>query len=101
MARWIAVIVAVAIAAAVGLLAGYARWGTQAVQVQRVQQRLEATDAEATALRDEKRQLEDKLEQLTMQLERLEPENPTLLKEYSTHHLLTGQGAELPARPPK
>jgi uncharacterized protein HemX len=101
MARWIAVMVAVAMAAGVGLLAGYIRWGTQAVQVQRVQQRLEATDAEAAALRDQKRQLEEKVEQVTKEQDRLAQENETLRKEYTTQQLLTGQGGELPARPPK
>jgi TolA-binding protein len=101
MARWIAVIVAVAIAAGVGVLAGYTRWGTQATQVERLQQRWEATDTEATALRDQKRQLEEKVEQVTKEQERLAQENETLRKEYTAQQLLTGQGGELPARPPK
>jgi uncharacterized protein HemX len=101
MARWIAAIVALVIAAGVGLLAGYIRWGTQATQVERLQRRLEATDTEAAALRDQKRQLEEKAEQVTKEQERLAQENETLRKEYTTQQLLTGQGGELPARPPK
>jgi uncharacterized protein HemX len=101
MARWIAVIVAVVIAAAVGLVTGYIRWGTQATHVERVQQRLQATEAEAAALRDQKRQLEEQVEQVTKEQERLAQENETLRKEYTTQQLLTGRGGELPARPPK
>jgi predicted nuclease with TOPRIM domain len=101
MARWMAVIVAVAIAAGAGLLAGYIRWGTEATQAQRLQQRLQVTDAEAAALRDQKQQLEEKVEQVTKEQERLAQENEALRKEYTTQQLLTGQGSELPARPPK
>jgi predicted nuclease with TOPRIM domain len=101
MARWIAAIVAVAIAAGAGLLAGYIRWGPEAMQAQRLQQRLQVTDAEATALREQKQQLEEKVEQVTKEQERLAQENETLRKEYTTQQLLTGQGGELPARPPK
>jgi uncharacterized protein HemX len=101
MARWIAVIVAVAIATGAGVLAGYIRWGLQATQVEQLQQRLEASDTEATTLRDQKQQLEEKVEQVTKEQERLAQENETLRKEYTTQQLLTGQGGELPARPPK
>jgi uncharacterized protein HemX len=101
MARWIAAIVAVVIAAGIGLLAGYIRWGAQVAQVERLQQRLEAADAEATALRNQKGQLEQRVEQVTKEQERLGQENETLRKEYTTQQLLTGQGGELPARPPK
>jgi len=101
MGRWIAVIVAVAIAAGVGLLAGYIRWGAQATQAERLQQRLEASGAETAALRDQKQRLEERVEQVTKEQERLAQENEALRKEYTTQQLLTGQGGELPARPPK
>jgi predicted nuclease with TOPRIM domain len=101
MTRWVAVIVAVAIAAGAGLLAGYIRWGMEATQVQRLQQRLHETDAEAAALREQKQQLQEKVEQVAKEQERLAQENETLRKEYTTQQLVTGQGGELPARPPK
>jgi uncharacterized protein HemX len=101
MARWIAVIVAVFIAAGTGVLVGYIRWGSRATQVERLQQRLEASDTEATTLREQKQKLEEKVEQVTQEQERLAQENETLRKEYTTQQLLTGQGGELPARPPK
>ena len=101
MGRWIIAIVAVAIAAAIGVLVGYVRWGTQAAHVERLQQQLEVTGSEATALREQKRDLEQRVEQVTKEQERLAQENEALRKEETKQQLLTGQGGELPARPPK
>ncbi len=101
MGRWILVIIAVLIAAGLGLLAGWVRWGTEAVHVDRLQQQLQIRDSEATTLRDQKRQLEERVEQITREQERLAQENDALRKEETTQQLLTGQGGELPARPPK
>ncbi len=101
MGRWILAIVAVLIAAGIGLVVGYVRWGTEAVHVERLQQQLQVSDAEATALREQKRELEQRVEQVTHEQERLALENESLRKEQTKEQLLTGQGGELPPRPPK
>ncbi len=101
MGRWILAIVAVLVAAGIGLVVGYVRWGTEAVHVQRLQQQLQVRDSEATTLREQKRELEQRVEQVTREQERLAQENESLRKEQTKEQLLTGQGGELPPRPPK
>ncbi len=101
MGRWILAIVAVLIAAGIGLVVGYVRWGTEAVHVERLQQQLQVRDSEATTLREQKRELEQRVEQVTREQERLAQENESLRKEQTKEQLLTGQGGELPPRPPK
>src|SRR5262245_36146991 len=101
MGRWVAVVCAVVAAAAIGFLAGYVRWGGPAAQVQRAQQRMQEMDTEATTLRQQKRELEDRVDQISKEQERLARENEVLRKEHTTEQLLTGQGGELPAKPPK
>lgn len=101
MARWIAVTLMVVLAAGVGFLSGYVWWGTAATRVERLQQQTQTTDSEVAALRDQNRQLEERVQQVTKEQERLAQENETLRKEQTKQQLLTGQGGELPARPPK
>lgn len=101
MARWIAVIVMVGLAAGVGFLSGYLYRNTAATRSELPQQQGTTTESEVSALRDQNRQLEERVQQVTKEQERLAQENEALRKEQTTHQLLTGQGGELPARPPK
>ena len=101
MGRWIVIVGAVAAAAAVGFLAGYLHWATQVNQVLQLRRQAQASDSEAAALRNEKQQLEERIDQITKEQERLAQQNETLRKERTTQQLLTGQEGDLPARPPK
>lgn len=101
MLRWIVTVVGIVIAAGAGLFIGYVRWGTQAPQLQRVEEHLEATKTEAAALRDQKQDLERRLDQVAKEQERLAQENEILRKQQTTEQLLTGRGGELPNLPPK
>ncbi|HEX7408786.1 MAG TPA: hypothetical protein VF515_14190 [Candidatus Binatia bacterium] len=101
MARWVVIIGAVAVAAAVGFLAGYVHWASQVTQLQQLQRRAQSSDSEEAALRSEKQQLEERIDQITKEQERLAQENETLRKERTKQQLLMGQEGELPARPPK
>ena len=98
MGRWIATIIVVLLAAAAGFFVGYARRDKQASEVEH---RLEATHAEVTTLHDEKQELEQRLQEVTKEQERLAQENEILRKQQTTEQLLTGKGGELPALPPK
>ncbi len=101
MVRWIAIFCGVLLAAGLGLWVGYVRWGKQAAQVERVEQRLQTLTSEATSLRDQKQDLEQRLEQISKEQERLARENDILRQQRTTEQLVTGQGGELPALPPK
>jgi hypothetical protein len=52
-------------------------------------------------LREEKQELQQRLEQLSKEQERLAQENEILRKQQTTEQLLTGKGGELPAHPLK
>jgi TolA-binding protein len=101
MGRGVAITLFILLAAAAGFFAGYARWGKEAAQVQQVEQRLETTHSEVTTLRDQKQDLEQRLQQVTKEQERLAQENEVLRKQQTTEQLVTGKGGELPALPPK
>jgi TolA-binding protein len=101
MVRWIVTLAAIALAASLGFLAGFARWGTQAHQIGPLEQRLEALNSEATTLRNQKLDLEQRLEQTSKEQERLARENDLLHQQRTTESLITGRGGELPAQPPK
>ena len=101
MFRWVAVLVAFVAAAGLGLVAGYLRWGRPATQLEHVEQRLQTTNSELTAARGEKQQLEQRLEQVQKEQERLAHENEILHQQRTTEQLLGGQGGELPELPPK
>lgn len=101
MARWIVAIIAVAVAAGAGFLAGYVHWGRQASQVEQLQRLMQSEDSEASALRTEKRQLEERIEQVAKEQERLARENEVLRKEETKQQLLGGPGGTLPVLPPK
>ena len=99
--RWAVTILAILLAAGAGLFFGYTRWGTQATRVEQVEQRLQATTAESSALRTEKHDLEQRLQQVTKEQERLAQENEILRKQRATEQIVGGPGGELPALPPK
>lgn len=101
MGRWIVIIALILLAAAAGFLAGYARWGKEAAQVEQVEQRLEVTHSEVTTLDNQKQDLEQRLQEVTKEQQRLAQENEILRKQQTTEQLVTGKGGELPALPPK
>lgn len=101
MGRWLAIIAGILLAAAAGYLVGSSRSGRQSVQTQRVESRLEETKSELTSVREQKQDLEDRLQQVTKEQERLAQENEILRKQATTEQLLTGKGGELPAQPLK
>jgi|ERR1700687_55693 len=101
MGRLVATILGIVLAAGTGLLVGYLQWGKQVTQAERVEQRLQSTASELTSLRDQKQQLEQRVDQLSKEEQRLAQENEILRKQQSTERLLGGQGGELPALPPK
>lgn len=101
MARWAAILGAIVVAAGLGILAGYIRWGQQAVRVEAVEQRLQTLSSESTTLRTQKQELEQRLEQVNKEQQRLAHENEVLHQQRTTDALVTGQGGELPAQPPK
>ena len=99
--RGLAIAVAVLLAAGAGLLAGYSLWGRPVAPTGRVEPRVQAESSELTILRQQKEELEQRLQQVNKEQERLAQENEILRKEHTTEQLLSGQGGELPARPPK
>lgn len=101
MGRWLVTIVGIILAAAAGYLVGHRRVGTQPAPAQRLETRLEETRSELTTLREQKQDLQQRLEQITKEQERLAHENEILRKQETTERLLSGQGGELPERPPK
>jgi len=101
MTRWVVGFLALVLAAGIGFVTGYVYGNRTAPEVQRIEQRVQSEDSEVSTLRTEKRQLQQQIEQITKEQERLAQENEALRKEQTTEQLLTGQGKELPARPPK
>jgi peptidoglycan hydrolase CwlO-like protein len=101
MTRWVVRVVAFVLATGIGFLIGYVYSNRTAPQVQRLEQRVQSENSEVSALQNETRQLQQQIEQITKEQERLAQENETLRKAQTTQQLLTGQGGELPARPPK
>lgn len=99
--RAVAIVLGILIAAGVGLMIGYARWGHPAAEVSRVEQQLQEASNEAAALREQRHDLEQRLEQVTKEQERLAQENEILRKQRTTEQILSGQGGELPTLPPK
>jgi septation ring formation regulator EzrA len=101
MLRWLAPILVGILAAGAGLFAGYTLWGSKAVQLEHVEQRLQSTGAELTSVREQKDDIEQRLQQVTKEQERLAQENEILRKQDTTQRLLGTPGAELPSLPPK
>jgi uncharacterized protein HemX len=101
MTRWLAVLGAIALAVILGMFAGYVRWGRQAEKVEAVEGRLQTLSSEAAMLRSQKQDLEQRLEQVGKEQERLAHENEVLQQQRTTDALVTGQGGELPVQPPK
>ena len=101
MVRWVVIIFAVLLAAGAGLLTGYSRWGKQAARVEQVEQRLVTSGSELATVREQNQQLEQRLEQVNKEQERLAQENEILRKQRATESVLGGPAGELPAQPPK
>jgi TolA-binding protein len=101
MGRWIATIVGVALAALAGYLVGK-QAPTESLPLEQISTRgSESVTSELRALREDNRQLQQRLDQLTREQERLAQENEILRKQQTTDRLLGGSGGELPAHPPK
>jgi cell division protein FtsB len=101
MGRWIAIAGSILLAAACGYIVAYLRFGAQPPRVQRVESQLDETKAELSTMRDEKRDLQQRLEQVTKEQERLAQENELLRQQQVTEALVSDRGGELPALPPK
>jgi len=101
MTRWAIGLVAAVLAAGIGFVAGYVYSSQAAPQIQQLERRAHFEESEVSTLRTEKRQLQEQIEQITREQERLAQENETLRREQTKQQLLTGEGGELPARPPK
>ncbi|MFN8628447.1 MAG: hypothetical protein U0587_21050 [Candidatus Binatia bacterium] len=101
MTRWALGVLAAVVAAGIGFFAGYVYSSRTAPLVQQLERRVQSEDSEVSALRGERRQLQEQIEQITKEQERLAQENETLRKEQTKQQLLTGSGGALPARPPK
>lgn len=101
MGRWAAIILGILLAAVGGYVAGHLRPGAPSPQTQRIESRLAETKSEVTTLREEKQALQERLEQVTKEQERLAHENEILRKQEVTDQILTGRGGELPALPLK
>ena len=101
MGRWLATIVGIILAAAAGYIVGHRRSSSQPASAQHLETRLEEARSELTNVREQKQELQQRLEQVTKEQERLAQENEILRKQQTTDRLLSGQGGELPERPPK
>ena len=101
MTRWVVGLVTAAIAAGIGFFTGHLYSSRTAPQMQQLERRAQSEDSEVSALRAEKRQLQEQIEQITKEQERLAQENETLRRDHTKQQLLTGEGGDLPARPPK
>ncbi len=99
--RWFATTLAVLAAAAAGFLAGYTRSGTRTDSGSPIEHRSATMDSELATLRAQKEDLEQRLEQVTKEQERLAQENEILHKQRATEQILGQSGAALPALPPK
>jgi TolA-binding protein len=101
MTRWLLAFAAIVLGAAAGVIVGYWQWGTQTAHVERVEQRLAAVKSEAANEHAQAEQLEQRLQQVLKEQERLAQENEILRKQQTTERLLGGAPGELPALPPK
>lgn len=101
MMRWIFIIIAVAAAAGAGFFVGYLHRAGETTHAEQPQRRVQMEDAATAALRTEKRELEERIEQIAKEQERLAQENEVLRKEQTKQQLLTGEGGNLPVLPPK
>jgi TolA-binding protein len=91
----------VGLALALGFLAGYLRWEHFAGDAQRAERELRASAAELSALHTKQQTLEQQLEEVNKEQQRLAQENEILRKQLNTERLVTGRGVQLPALPPK
>jgi uncharacterized membrane-anchored protein YhcB (DUF1043 family) len=101
MGRWVATLLGIILAGAVGYFVGHLAPAEKQEQTTQVETRLEDTMAELAKLRDDNRELQQRFDQVTKEQERLAQENEILRKQQTTERLTTEQGGELPARPPK
>jgi Tfp pilus assembly protein PilN len=101
MLRGAAILFGLALALGAGLLAGYIRWGSPVAPAKQSEQNLQVLQSELSEQRTRNQELEQRLEQVNKEQERLAQENEILRKERTTEQLLGGTGGELPAKPPK
>lgn len=99
--RWFIVALVVALALAAGFLGGYVRWGHSAREGQRAERELGASAAELSALRAKQHTLEQQLEEVDKEQQRLAQENEILRQQLTSERVGTGHGGQLPALPPK
>ena len=101
MLRWVATVLGVALAAGIGLVAGYLRWGREVVEVERVERRAETAASEADLLRGQKDELQQRLDTVSREQERLAHENEILRRQRVTEEVLGTPRITLPELPPK
>ena len=101
MLRWLGILAAVLAAAGAGLVAGYIRWGRPTAPIQQPPARVNASAADEAATRHEKDALEQRLQQVLKEQERLAQENQILRQQRTTDQLLGGTPRPLPELPPK
>lgn len=101
MLRWLSVLGAIIAAAGVGLVAGYLRWGRPPALIQQPPARLSAPGADEAVTQREKQALEQRLQQVLKEQERLARENELLRQQRATEQLLGGTPRPLPDLPPK
>jgi hypothetical protein len=102
MLRWLGLLGAVLAAAGAGLVAGYLRWGRAPLTSPPPPARASAAAAEGAATQREKDALEQRLQQVLKEQERLARENELLRQQRNTEQLVGGGTAKpLPELPPK
>jgi prefoldin subunit 5 len=101
MVRWLVAIAAIVVGVAAGVLVGYWQWGAEAAHVERVEQRIDAVKSEAANANAHADQLEQHLQEVLKEQERLAQENEILRKQQTSQGILGGAKGELPTLPPK
>ena len=101
MGRWVAIIAGILLGAAAGYFVGSRGSGNRSSQTHQFESRLAETRSELTDLREQKQGLQERLNQVTKEQERLAQENEILRKREITDELLNGRAGELPAQPLK
>lgn len=106
MTRWGTAMMAALVAAAGGLVAGYALWGPRAERLPQIEARVKVLQSELSTLQTERQDLEGRLQQLSKEEERLAQENALLRSERTTQQLQLeeaehGRSLPPPTLPPK
>ncbi len=101
MLRWLGFLGAMVAAAGAGLVGGYLRWGRSPTTIQPPPGRVGAPALGDAAAQREKDALEQRLQQVLKEQERLARENELLRQQRVTQQLLGGTPGPLPDLPPK